>query len=209
MKKLICIIAPFVLTIVGMAQSRNCLRIMPFDELVRTSTWIGRVKVLKVSKANLRGQFYQLAILQPVEVIEGDSSLQQINVLAKSNVPCANDVYVMGQELLVFLVSEAGLYRTQNFQYGMFVINEEIIRGWHGKDNLIADKPYLEIRSEIETFLNSWRNPNQPPPVNPAIVPNSQTPQSNQNPQSQTKPPTPQPSPIKPPEPTPTKPPTF
>lgn len=209
MKKLICIIVPLVLTAVGLAQSRNCLRIMPFDELARTSTWIGRVKVLKVSKANLRGQFYQLAILQPVDVIEGDSSLEQINVLAKSNVPCANDVYVMGQELLVFLVSEAGLYRTQNFQYGMFVINEEMVRGWHGKDNLIADKPYGEIRGEIETFLIGWRNPNQPPVVTPAVVPNSPPSQPNQNPQSQTKPPTPQPSPIKPPESAPTKPPTL
>jgi hypothetical protein len=206
MKKYILIIAPLLLTAVALAQTRSCLRIMPFDELVRTSAWIGRVKVLKASKGNYRSQYGQLVVLQPVDTIEGDSSLQQINVMAKSNVPCAADVYTVGQEMLVFLVPESGLFHTQNFQYGMFQISEEIVRGWHGKDNLIADKSYAEVRAEIETFINALRNPNPQPILTPSIVPNSQNPQPNQQGKEQ-KPP--QPSPVKPPEPPPTKPPVF
>jgi hypothetical protein len=202
MKKYIVIIAPLLLAAVAMAQTRSCLRIMPFDELVRTSTWIGRVKVLKASKGNYRSQYGQLVVLQPIDTIEGDSSLQQIHVMAKSNVPCAADVYTVGQEMLVFLVPESGLFHTQNFQYGMFQISEELVRGWHGKDNLIADKPYGEVRAEIETFINAFRNPNQPQILTPSVVPNTQNPQPNQQGKEQ-KPP--QPNPVKPPD----KPPVF
>jgi hypothetical protein len=202
MKKLILIIAPLLLAAVAMAQTRSCLRIMPFDELVRSSTWIGRVKVLKASKGNYRAQYGQLVVLQPVDTIEGDSSLQLINVMAKSNVPCAADVYTVGQELLVFLVPEAGLFHTQNFQYGMFQINDEIVRSWHGKDNLIADKAYTEVRGEIETFINGMRNPNPQPILTPSVVPNSQTPPPNQTQGKEQKPPQ---NPVKPPD----KPPQF
>lgn len=208
MKKFILMIAPLLLAAMAMAQTRSCLRIMPFDELVRTSAWIGRVKVIKASKGNYRSQYGQLVVLQSVDTIEGDSSLQQINVMAKSNVPCAADVYTVGQEMLVFLVPESGLFHTQNFQYGMFQINEEIVRGWRSKDNLVADKAYGEVRAEIETFINALHNPNPQPILTPSIVPNSQTPQSNQQGKEQ-KPPTPRPNPVKPPEPPPTKPPVF
>ncbi|HST23642.1 MAG TPA: hypothetical protein VLR90_21205, partial [Blastocatellia bacterium] len=102
MRKLVLTIALLLLALQAVAQSRNCLRIMPMDELTRNSVLIGRVKVQKVDKANYRGSFGQIAILRPVDVIEGDFTLKQINVLARTNVRCAEDNYIEGQEMIVF-----------------------------------------------------------------------------------------------------------
>jgi hypothetical protein len=176
MRKLALIIAPLLLVTVGMAQSRTCLRVMPVDEMIRGSIWIGRVKVRKVSKANYRGSFGQIAILEVVETLDGDSSVQERPVLAKSNVPCAADIYEAKQEMLVFLKPEDSLFRTMNFQYGEFQIIGDLVKGWRDKNNNLVDKPYAEVRKEIEEYLKVLRNPQLPfapplPPVKPKPAP--------------------------------------
>jgi hypothetical protein len=158
MNKLALIIAPLLLVAGGMAQSRSCLRVMPMDELVRTSIWIGRVKVKKVSKASYRGMYGQMAILQADDIIDGNITLTEIHVLAKSNVPCAMDGYEVKQDALVFLTPEDSLFRTSNFQYGEFQIVDEVVKGWRDKSNHLADKPYAEVRKEIEGYLRLLRN---------------------------------------------------
>jgi hypothetical protein len=173
MKKLALIIAPLLLLSAGMAQSRTCLRIMPMDELIRGSIWIGRVKVHKVRKANYRGSFGQLAILQVTDTIDGDSTVQERPVLANSNVPCATDIYEAKQDMLVFLKPEDSLFRTNNFQYGQFLIVGDLVKGWRDKTNNVVDKPYAEVRKELEDYLKQLRNPQappvvpQPPPIKP------------------------------------------
>lgn len=167
MKKLALIIAPLFLVGAGMAQSRSCLRVMPTDELIRSSIWIGRVKVEKVHKSNYRGMYGQLAILKAEDIIEGNFSLQQLPVLAKSNVPCAEDSYAKEQELLVFLIPESSLFRTQNFQFGQFPIVGELVKGWRDKANNPVDTPYVEVRKEIEEYIKKLRAQpgSQPPPA--------------------------------------------
>src|SRR5215813_2281451 len=158
MKRLSFIIVLPLILVAAQAQSRSCLRIMPVDELIRNSTLIARVVVHKVSRANYHGAYNQLAILEARDVIDGNTSLQQINVLSRSTVACANDVYQKNQEMLVFLVPEESLHSTQNFQYGQFLIVDEIVKGWRDQANNVMDKPYLEVRKEIEDYLKALRN---------------------------------------------------
>ena len=176
MRKLVLIIALPLLALQAVAQSRNCLRIMPIDEMTRNSVLIGRVKVQKADKANFRGSFSQIAILRPVDVIEGDFTLKQINVLARSNVRCAEDNYIEAQEMIVFLEPEESLFHTVNFQYGQFPIVNEIVKGWRDANNKPIDKPYTEVRQEIIAYVNAVRNPKpetpqppQPAPVKPPV----------------------------------------
>ena len=140
MHKLALILAMPLLVLTGLAQTRNCLRIMPIDELTRNSIFIARVKVQKAVRANYRGAFSQLAILKPVDVIDGDFTLKQVNVLARANVRCAEDNFIEKQEMLVFLSLEDSLFRTQNFQYGQFLIDGEIVKGWRDKANKPVDR---------------------------------------------------------------------
>jgi len=149
---------------------------MPIDEMTRNSVLIGRVKVQKADKANFRGSFSQIAILRPVDVIEGDFTLKQINVLARSNVRCAEDNYIEAQEMIVFLEPEESLFHTVNFQYGQFPIVNEIVKGWRDANNKPIDKPYTEVRQEIIAYVNAVRNPKpetpqppQPAPVKPPV----------------------------------------
>ncbi|HXG68431.1 MAG TPA: hypothetical protein VNO70_25275 [Blastocatellia bacterium] len=175
MKKFIFIIALPLLILPGLAQSRNCLRILPIAELTRSSTLIARAKVHKVGKATYRGAYNQLAILKLVDVIEGDFTLKQVNVLARSNVPCAEDNYIEEQEMLVFLEPAESLFHTANYQYGQFLIVGETVKGWRDKNNNPIDKPYAEVRQEIEAYVNAIhsppsenqqeKKPNQPPPL--------------------------------------------
>jgi hypothetical protein len=177
MRKLVLIIALPLLALQAVAQSRNCLRIMPMDEVTRNSVLIGRVKVYKADKANYRGSFGQISILRPVDVIEGDFTLKQINVLARSSVRCAEDNYIEGQEMIVFLESEDSLFHTVNFQYGQFLIVNEIVKGWRDANNKPIDKPYAEVRQEIIAYVNATHNPKpetppqpqQPTPVKPPL----------------------------------------
>lgn len=165
MNKLILIIALPLLIMPGLAQTRTCLRVMPIDEMTRSSTLIARIKVHKIEKARYRGMYTQLAILRPVEVIEGDFTLSEINVLARSNVPCAEDNYTPGQEMLVFLEPQESLFHTVNFQYGQFPVVGEIVKGWRDKTNKPVDKPYAEVRQEIQAHVDAMHSPKTDKPV--------------------------------------------
>ena len=169
MRKLITLIALPLLVLTGFAQSRNCLRLMHADELTRNAIWIGRVKVRKADKANYRGSFSQVATLQPLDVIEGDFTLKELNVLAQSTVRCAEDSYLKDQELLVFLEPQDSLFHTLNFQYGQFLIVNEIVKGWRDANNNLVDKPYADVRKEIITYVNAAQTPkSQEPPPQPS-----------------------------------------
>jgi len=110
MRKLFLLMALPLLALPGLAQSRNCLRVMPVDEMTRNSILIARVRVQKIEKANYRGSFSQVAFLRPLDVIEGDFTLKLISALARSNVRCAEDNYINEQEMLVFLEPEDSLF---------------------------------------------------------------------------------------------------
>ena len=173
MNKLFLMIALPLLILPGFAQNRACLRIMPVEELTRNAVLIGRVRVHKTDKANYRGMFGQLAVIRPSDVVEGDFTLKEINVLARSNVPCAEDNYTKDQEMLVFLELQEGLFRTLNFQYGQFPIVGEIVKGWRDKNNKPIDKPYSEVRQEIEGYINALHAPpaEGTPPAQPKPTP--------------------------------------
>lgn len=163
MGKVVLVIVLALLVLPGLAQSRSCLRINPVDELTRQAILIARVRVQKVDRANYRGAFSQLAVLIPVEVIDGDFTLKAINVLARSSVRCAEDNYTREQEMLVFLEPEGSLFQTVNFQYGQFPIVDEIVKGWRDKDNKPIDKPYAEVRTEIQSYINASHTPKPEP----------------------------------------------
>lgn len=178
MRKLLATIALSVLVLPASAQSPTCLRVMPIDEMVHSSILIGRVKVQRTEKARYRGEFNQLATLIPVDVIDGDFTLKELNVLARSNVRCAEDSYNRDEELLVFLEPQDSLFHTVNYQYGQFRIIGDLVRGWRDKENKSCDKPYGEVRAEILHYLTAARKPPsltpspEPPPRKPPSVPN-------------------------------------
>jgi len=157
----------------GLAQSNGCLRVMTIDELTRQSILIARVKVRRVDKANYKGEFSQLAVLTPVDVIDGDFTLKELNVLARSSVRCAEDNYTKEEEMLVFLEPEDSLFHTVGYQYGQFPIVGEIVKGWRDKANKPIDKPYAEVRAQILACVAAAHNPKpegeqpKPPPVKP------------------------------------------
>jgi len=159
MRKVVLIIALPLLVLPGFAQSRNCLRVMPIDDVARQAILIARVKIHKVDKAKYRGEFSQLAVLYPVDVIEGDFTLKEINVLARSSVRCAEDNYTRDDEMLVFLEPVDSLFHTVNYQYGQFPIVGEIVKGWRDKANKPIDKPYSEVRREIQACVTAAHTP--------------------------------------------------
>jgi len=159
MRKVVLIFALPLLVLPGLAQTRNCLRVMPIEEVTRQSILIARVKVHKVNKARYRGEFAQLAVLHPVDVIDGDFTLTEINVLARSSVRCAEDNYAKEDEMLVFLEPQDSLFHTVNFQYGQFPIVGEIVKGWRDKANKPIDKPYAEVRREIQASVSAAHTP--------------------------------------------------
>ena len=182
MRKVVLIIALPLLVLPGLAQSRNCLRVMPIDDVTRQAILIARVKIHKVDKAKYRGEFSQLAVLYPVDVIEGDFTLKEINVLARSSVRCAEDNYTRDDEMLVFLEPVDSLFHTVNYQYGQFPIVGEIVKGWRDKANKPIDKQYAEVRREIQACVTAAHTPKpegeqpQPPkqpskPVKPPEAP--------------------------------------
>lgn len=162
------------LSIGGLAQSRNCLRVMPADELTRSAALIARVKVVKTERVSYEGIYTQLATLAPLEVIEGDFTLKKVFVFARSNFRCAEDNYVEGQEMLVFLVPERSLYHTLNFQYGQFLVSNDVVKGWRNKANNQIDKIYSDVRQEIEGYLT--KTPAKPQETVPAESANKENP---------------------------------
>jgi hypothetical protein len=186
MRKVIILIALALLALTGFAQSRNCLRIMPADELARNAIWIGRVKVRRADKANYRGSFTQVAILQPLDVIEGDFTLKELNVLAQSIVRCAEDNYVKDQDVLVFLEPQDSLFHTLNYQYGQFLVVNDVVKGWRDAQNNPVDKPYADVRKEVLAYINAAQTPKtQEPPPQP--TPSAQQP-AHKPPESSTQP---------------------
>lgn len=178
MRKVLLIIALPLLVLTGLAQSRNCLRVMPIEEVARQAILIARVKVHKVESSRYRGEFNQMATLYPVDVIEGDFTLKEINVLARSGVRCAEDNYVKEDEMLVFLEPEDSLFHTVNYQYGQFPIVGEIVKGWRDKGNKPIDKPYAEVRREIQAWVTAAHTPipeddPRPQPAKPVKPPES------------------------------------
>jgi hypothetical protein len=176
MRKVALIIAVPLLVLPALAQTRNCLRVMPVDEVTRQAILIARVKVHKVERATYRGEFNQMAILYPVDVIEGDFTLKELNVLARSSVRCAEDNYVREDEMLVFLEPEDSLFHTVNYQYGQFQIVAEIVKGWRDAANKPIDKPYAEVRREIQAWVTAAHTPKPeseptPPPTKPVKPP--------------------------------------
>jgi len=138
---------------------------MSVDELSRTAALIARVKVHRVQRVNYRGSYNQLAVLRPVEVIEGDFTLKEMNVLARSNVQCAEDNYVLNEEMLVFLEPEEGLFRTVNFQFGQFQIAGDVVKSWRDKANKPIDKPYNDVKQEVEALVNAAHSPQSEGPL--------------------------------------------
>ena len=163
-----------VMALPSLAQSNGCLRVMPIDELVRQSILIARVKVHRADKANYKGEFSQLAVLTPVEVIDGDFTLKELNVLARSSVRCAEDNYARDEEMLVFLEPQDSLFHTVGYQYGQFPIVGEIVKGWRDKANKPVDKPYAEVKTQILACIAAARTAKpegQQPPKPPAVKP--------------------------------------
>jgi hypothetical protein len=171
MNKLVLMIALPLLIPPGLAQSRTCLRVMTVEELTRGAIYIARVKVAHAERANYRGMYGQLTVLEPVEVIEGDFTMKKINVLSVSNVRCAEDRYIVGQQMLVFLEPEDSLYHTLNYQYGIFPIAGEMVKGWRDKSNNACDRPYPEVRRDIEAYIQLIRNPQGQPAPTPTPMP--------------------------------------
>ncbi|HYL98582.1 MAG TPA: hypothetical protein VEZ90_06470 [Blastocatellia bacterium] len=167
-------------------QNHTCFRVMPVDELTRESAFIARVKVAKAQKVNYRGMYSQIAELNPTDVLIGDFTLKEVNVLADSNVPCAEDSYTNGQDVLVFLVPQDSLFRTLNFQYGEFKVEGEVVKGWRDKNNNPVDRPYTEVKQEIVGYLNP-----APPQPKPGEGPREgPPPDAKATPQPKDKPPT-------------------
>jgi len=185
MNKFAISVASLFLALPGFAQSRNCLRIMPVDELSRTAALIARVKVHRVQRVNYRGSYSQIATLRPVDVIEGDFTLKEMSVLARSNVQCAEDNYTASQEMLVFLSPEEGLYHTVNYQFGQFQIAGDIVKGWRDKANKPIDKPYGAVRQEVENYVTAAHTPK---PEGALAGPQPMVPQPSEGPRAVPKP---------------------
>lgn len=175
MRKLLLIISLSPLVLPALAQSRNCLRLMTVDELVRNSILIARVKVVKVGKAKYKGEFSQMAVLRPLDVIEGDFTLNELNVLARASVRCAEDNYNKEDEMVVFLENQDSLFHTVNYQYGQFQIVGDMVKGWRDKTNKPVDKPYAEVRQEILAYISAAHSPPvEPAPQKPPVKPPEQ-----------------------------------
>jgi hypothetical protein len=163
MKKIILLIVSLFLigqslaAVPSSALQNKCMRAMTPEELTKESQLIVRVKVTRVDPATYLGLYDQIATLKITEVVDGDTSLKgrEIKVWAKSRVPCAEDAYVLNDELLIFLVREITFYRTLNYQYGQFHVQNEQVMGWRDKDKGEIAKNFPEVATEIRSILFS------------------------------------------------------
>lgn len=160
--------------------TQNCrLRVMDTRELTLSADVIARVKVRKV-KTISHPQYAQLANLDVVEMIKGDSRVKELNIWGMSKIYCALDTYVRGQEMLVFLVSDHTLYRTLNWQYGQFLLGEPKIKGWRAYNNdtlVMVERTYEEAKAEIVAYLESVRQTSGETPQNQLVRPEDVKPQ--------------------------------
>ncbi len=134
------------------------LRVMTPAELASNSVIIARVKVVDVDESDW-ADFRQIATLELTDVIDGDFTLPRVNVAARSLVAYTDDKYAKKEEWLVFLWHDAGFYRTVNYQYGQFRIENDVVKGWRNAENVATDKPYYSVREEIERLLTDMRTP--------------------------------------------------
>jgi hypothetical protein len=130
---------------------------MSSEELTKEAELIVRVKVTRVERATYQGLYDQLATLKVNEVVDGDTTLKdkEIKVWSQTRIPCATDSYAINDELLVFLVREVTFYRTLNYQYGQFHMQNEQVMGWRDKDKGEIAKNYPDVTTEIRTILVS------------------------------------------------------
>jgi len=184
MRKLAVTVALCTLVLSAHAQAPSCLRVMTIEELVRNSIMIGRAKVHKVDRVRYRGQYGQIAVLVPSDVITGDYTIREVNVLAHSNISCADDIYKENDDVLVFLEPEDSLFHTVNYQYGCFLIQGNIVKDWRDHGNKSCDKPYGEVRDEIMRYVNKLHKPptQTPPQTPPQTQKPPQTPPQTQKP---------------------------
>jgi hypothetical protein len=127
-------------------------------ELAANATIIARARVLDTDDSDW-GDFRQVAELELLDVIEGDFTLREIHVGAKSLVAYTNDRFAKKEEWLVFLRQDGGIYRVVNYQYGQFRIENDVVQGWRNADNVAVDKPYYSVREEIEQIMAGIRTP--------------------------------------------------
>jgi hypothetical protein len=134
------------------------LRVMTPVELASNAIIVARARVLSVDESDW-GNFRQIAKLELVDVIEGDFTIGEVRVAARSLVAYTNDRYAKKEEWLVFLWHDAGFYRTVNYQYGQFRIENEVVKGWRNAENVASDRPYYSVREEIEQIYAGIRAP--------------------------------------------------
>lgn len=174
----------------GLSLAGPNLRVMPPSELASKSDVIARVRVIETEESDW-GDFRQVAKLELVDVIDGDFTIKHVNVAARSLHAFTDDKYEKKEEFLVFLSHDAGFYRTINFQYGQFRIENDIVRGWRDEDNNPSDKPYYAVREDIERILTELRSPtttDAPSSESDMPQPPVDQPQSRQTDASQRKP---------------------
>jgi hypothetical protein len=140
---------------------------MPPAELVASSVIIARARVVDVDESDW-ADFRQMATLELTDVIEGDFTLKKVRVAAGSLLAYTDDHYAKKEEWLVFLWHDAGFYRTVNYQYGQFRIENDVVHGWRNADNVANDKPYYSVREEVERLITDMRTPPQPA-VDPSV----------------------------------------
>jgi hypothetical protein len=167
-----CLLFVFVLGSLAPASGGPNLRVMPPAELVANSVIIARARVVDVDESDW-ADFKQMATLELVDVIEGDFTLKTVRVAARSIVAYTDDRYAKKEEWLVFLRHESGFYRTVNYQYGQFRIENDVVRGWRNIENVATDKPYYSVREEVERILTDMRTPLSPAAdvTQPAVPP--------------------------------------
>lgn len=146
------------------ADAQCRMRVMDSRELTLSSDTIVRVRVREVKK--IRHPVYsQLATLEVTEVLFGDPRQKELKVWAGSNVYCATDKYEPQQEMLVFLIRDQTLYRTNNWQYGQFVISTENVEGWRSTAStgtmISSPKSLEEVRKEIFGYFEAARGKSQ------------------------------------------------
>lgn len=147
------------------ADAQCRMRVMDARELTLSSDLIARVRVREVKK--IRHPVYsQLATLELTEVLFGDPRQKEVKVWAGSNVYCATDKYEAQQELLVFLIRDQTLYRTNNWQYGEFLVSAENVEGWRTTSapgaTVAGPKSLDEVRKEIFGYFEASRGKTQP-----------------------------------------------
>ncbi len=147
------------------ADAQCRMRVMDARELTLGSDVIARVRVREVKK--IRHPVYsQLATLELTEVIFGDPRQKELKVWAGSNIYCATDKYEPQQEMLVFLVRDQTLFRTNNWQYGQFAISADLVEGWRSVSQtgtaVSGPKSVEEVRKEIFGYFEANHGKTQP-----------------------------------------------